>query len=345
MKKMVLGSCVAALIAGVAVADTVTSVNVVGYYNLEVGGSSNQVTYTLVSVPMTKMPADRGSIAGNTSNTIQVTGAGWGDEQFAVSGLFPTHFVEITSGAFEGRDFYIDSNTENELTLVAADDDLGTGDNPAAGSTYKIVPVTTLSDVFGEPGGEIKLKPGSGPALADGIYFLQDGWQGPAYYRNSGAPVLPLNHWVLGSDIVDNMPIHRDDGIMVKTLVGSEGATLTVAGEVSGSMQSIVIDSGYTLQGGMVAVDTLIKDAGLLAPEGPLQGGTGPALADGIYYYDNGWQGPVYYRNGGAPVLPINHWVDGSDNVDDTFILEAGKAYMFKVAAPGGWDRDTPVAQ
>lgn len=347
MKRMILGSCVAALIAGIAVADTVTSVNVVGYYNLTAGGDPSELTYTLLAVPMTRMPVDRGLVTANTDISVTVSGAGWTASQFAPPADWQsgneaqeeTFAIEITSGAFEGRYYYIADNTADTLTLAASDADLGTGSNPLAGAAYKIVPAIRVQDVFGVPGGTIALQGGASAAAGDNILlWIGNNWSAPIFYKNGGLG-LKL-HWLQGTTAVDDMPLDRDDGMMVKRLAGNGDATLTVAGEVSGNLQSVVIDSGYTLQNGMVAVDTAIGDSGL---ESVIQGGASAAAADTILAWvpeTGNWSAPVFYKNAG---LGGTGWRQGTTDVSSTFILKAGQSYLFKVQTPVDWTRVSPI--
>jgi hypothetical protein len=344
MKKMVLGSCMAALVAGVAVADTVTSVNVVGYYNLTVAGDASAAVYTLLSVPMVRMPVDRGTISGNTDQAVTVSGAGWTASEFAPPADWQagneaqeeTYFVEVTSGAFEGRMFYIADNTTDTLTLAAAVADLS--DSDLIGATYKIVPSTRVQDILGAPGGEIALLGAASAASADNVLLWSaSGWSSAVYYKNAGLGLK--DHWMQGSTAVDDMPLGRDDGMMVKRQPGNGDAVLTVAGEVSGNLQAVVVDDGYTLQNGMVAVDTPIAESGL---DTVLTGGTSAANADNILEWvpGSGWSQAVYYKNGG---LGGTGWRQGSVDVGSTFILKAGQAYLFKVQTPLVWDRESPV--
>jgi len=351
MKKFTAAVCMMALLGSFAVADTVTSVNVVGVFNVTVAaGTENALTF--VGVPMTKLPVARGQVLSNTDSTITANGVTWAVNAFAPGGGAAaengtsTCYVEITSGLFEGRHFYIASNDANTLTL-AATTDLAIGD--LDGQKFKITPANRIRDIFGEPGSaDIKLLGGSGSADADLVRVwdnAQGKWSNPIFYQNAGR--TPANNWLQDGAIVADLVIDRDIGALVETKGGASRSDipLQVLGEVSGNDQKVVLEQGAALLGGMVAVDTPIKDAGLEPPV--LDGGAGSADSDTIFFWDaaNGkWSDPIFYQSEGR--TPANAWLQSGVNVDDTFILKAGQAYFFKFAAStdgNQWLRTSPL--
>ena len=113
----------ACVVVGNALADTVTSVNVVGYQKITISAERRQI----VAVPMHKLPSARGVVTDNTFTSITDDQAQWQPGQFAwgVAGQEATgqsfFYVEIDeeTSALDGRHFYVTNNTATELMLVA----------------------------------------------------------------------------------------------------------------------------------------------------------------------------------------------------------------------------------
>jgi hypothetical protein len=347
MKKLWVASAITAMFLGAqAYGDTVTSVNVVGYVNLTVYGGSND-TYTLIAAPMTKMPVAKGTISANTTTTITDGSAAWavntfaaGSTNLAVQPGASTYYIEVTSGTFEGRHFYIASNNGTTLTLAAAMADINDGD--LAGQTYKIIPANRIRDIFGEPGSPA-LKGGSSPNNADVIYVMNSGWDSPIYYRNSGLG-LPMNAWAQAGVDVSNLVVDRDEGMLVLRRSGGNDVALTVIGEVSSNTQAAVVVPGWSLIGGMSAVSVPIGQSSLT---NVMAGGSSAGNADILYEWaGGGWSSPVYYRNSGLGT-PINTWVQGGVDVAESFNIQAGKAYLIRRAGfiNKQWLRESPLAQ
>ncbi len=358
MKKRWLATVfTAAFLVGQAYGTSVTSVNVVGYMNLSVAeGGASAPSYTFMSIPMTRTPAARGTITANTATTITDDSADWAAGSFSAGD--ETHYVEIVDGAtHNGRYFYITSHTEDTLTF-ADPGDLEAGD--LDGLRYKIVPATRVKDVFGSPGNAL-LKTGSTAANADTVAIWNGtGWNAPIYYyinpqqgQFGGIFDSPNHdHWVQGTQIADNYVIDRDAGFVVKRSAGESGVDLVAVGEVSGNDQAITLATGYELVGGMSAVDEVISLSNL---KDVLQSGSTAANADTITAWTGtGWGPPVYYyinpqqgQFGGIFDSPNHdHWVQGTSIVDDTFKIEAGRAYMIKKLSPTDvWVRNSPLAE
>jgi hypothetical protein len=357
MKKLWVAAITMAMFLGIQAYGEVQSVNVVGVMTLEVpAGESDTISF--LSVPMTKLPVARGTIAGNGDDTITADNVTWAENIFAVGGDaggandeagVSTYYVEITSGLFEGRHFYIAGNDSDTLTLAAEMGDVAPGE--LAGAGYKIISANRIRDIFGEPGtDDVKVLGAASSADADQIRVwdtVAGTWSSPIFYKDSGRGDVDL---YVGVEDADNYVIDRDLGVLVRTKGVPDRTPIvwSVTGEVSGNQQAIVIESGAALLGGMVAVDTPIKDAGLNPPV--LKGGSSSAEADTIFYWDAdrpgspGWSAPVFYKDSGRGDVDV--WVSGGEIVDDTFILKAGKAYFFRVGPDSDgnlWSRTSPL--
>ncbi len=344
-KAAAIAICATVAMATSLLADTVTSVNVVGYYNITIAGDAVDAKYSLISVPMTKLPLTRGLVSGNTALTITDGTAAWGVDDLAVGGGFSTepgvstYVIEITSGAFEGRHFYIASNTSDTITLAADPGDVS--DSDLVGAGYKIVSALRIRDIFGEPP-NVVLQGGSSSANADSIQFLDpSGWSSPIFYRDAGLGGVK-DHWVQDGVDADNAVVDRDEGLIVYRLGGGSNVTVSVAGEVSGNVQAVPVVPGFSLVNGMSAAGEAIGDTTLT---NALQAGSSTANADTIQSWTgSGWSSPVFYRDSGLGGVKF-HWVQDGADVDNTFILEPGNAYIVikQGASTQVWDRQSPL--
>jgi len=346
MNKLWLGAVLAATAMTVqAFADTVTSVNVVGYVNLTVYGGVAD-TYTLIAAPMTKVPVARGTISGNTTNTITDSSAAWavntfaaGTTNLAVQPGASTYYVEVTSGTFEGRHFYIASNSGNVLTLAAAMGDINVGN--LVGATYKVIPANRVRDIFGEPGSPA-LTSGSSASTADTVRIMNSAGWGSAIFYRTGSLFPPNNTWVRDNVDVSNLVVDRDIGLLVLRRAGRSTLELTVVGEVSANTQSSVVVPGFSLVGGMSAVSVPIGQSGLT---NVLKTGNSATTADTIRSWTGaGWSSPVFYRVGSL-FPPNNTWVRDNVDVSSTFMIEPGVAYLINKSGvqSGVWERSSPL--
>jgi hypothetical protein len=336
MKK--LSVALVALVAmalGAYAADTVTSVNVVGVYDVGIAaGGASDASYSFVSLPMTKLPVARGTVSANTATTITDSNASWGNNVFAVGGSAAnepgnsTYYVEVTSGTFEGRYFILSGNDATSLTF-ADPGDLTAGD--LNGEGYKVIPMTRIRDVFGEPSGQVSLKSGTSANNADNVQLWAGTQWGGAIYHHTAGYYLQA-----GGGIVDDAVIMRDEGMLVKRSAGESATSVTVMGEVSANDQAIVMDQGYNLIGGMSAVDEVMNNTGL---ESVLTAGTSANNSDTVQSWGGAaWDGAVYRHTGG-------YWLQaGGGVVGDTYSIDAGSAYLFKVDGPKTWVRQSPLS-
>jgi hypothetical protein len=340
-------------VVGSAVADTVTSVNVVGVFNIEVPANTRQIT----AIPMHKLPAVRGVITANDTTTITDANASWNADQFAwgVAGQEATgssyFYVEVTGpedAALLGRHFYIDSNTATKLTIRNGISD------PVpdlTGASYKIVAANRVRDIFGEPGAPI-LQGGVGPgdSNADNIRLWDadaDGWDQLVYYNNNAADTLRNGHWIKSGQLADNEFVDRDESFLVTRNADSK-ATITALGEVSANAQTVVVAAGSrAFLGGMVAVDMPIGQSGLKDADG-FAGGVGPGDAAALKLRKwnaaaDGWDSAVYFNSNAADTLRNGHWIKDGQVVDDTLVLSAGEGYLLTSPGTLEWTRPSPL--
>lgn len=328
-------------------AEEVPSLNVIGFMELPISGGAAD-TYTLLAVPMTKVPAARGTITSNTTNSIVDSGASWTNSQWhaGIEGRETygetTYFIEVisTNSGFEGRHFYISDNVGNTLALASPI----AGGVDLAGESYKIVAANRVRDIFGNPeDGTVRLMGAASATDADTVLLWDedDGWNTTVYFKSSG--LGQTNVWMIGSTPSADVPIDRDEGFFVKRFAGGSATNLVVSGEVSGNPQAVVMEPGsigYTLVGGMVASDSVLSNTTL---QTILKGAASPDDADNILYWDEAttnWSTPIYFKNSGLG--QTNVWMQASTPVGD-YVLRAGKGYFFKVSTNNTWFRESPL--
>lgn len=340
---LVATACVAG--SGMAQSTNVNSVNVVGYFKLDIAGASRQI----MAVPMTKIPEVRGVVSANSATTITVNETlTVGAYNWCANSNYYFFEVSQSNSPFVGRHFYITNNSASLLTIKdGLPTDINAGDLVNCG--YKIVAANRIRDIFGAPGSPI-LAGGSnvGDVNADLVALWNTGgtggWDDPIYYNNSSSTSLG-NHWVKGSTVVDNAPIDRDEGFLV-TRRGA-ATNLTVAGEVSGNGQKVTAGVGQRIfAGGMTVVDTTFATSGLTNSVG-FQGGAnvGDTNATLITMWlpagSGGWDDPVYFNNSSSTSLG-GKFVKGS-TVVNTNVIKAGTGYLIKNPNGIQWLRVSPL--
>lgn len=166
MKTTALRSCTLAL--GLALSGSIATkvqaadafTDPVGYYTLEIAGSSDNV----MSLPMVRDAVFAGTVGGNVGaagfDALAGTNApGWQVDQFKyTAGSQPlNYYVEFTSGALKGLYYRITTNTANAVTLdtegdLALNAPHAIAGNPAGsltvGDSFKIRPYWRIKDVF-----------------------------------------------------------------------------------------------------------------------------------------------------------------------------------------------------
>jgi hypothetical protein len=241
-----------------------------------------------------------------------------------------TFFVEITSSnvPLAGRHFYIKNNSSDTLTVL---DNLGPV--TLTGYSYKIVPANRIRDVFGETNSP-SLTGGTSAGTGDNILFWNSasGWELATWFRTA------TKNWMQNGIIVNDRVIDRDDGILVKRIAGGSATNLTVAGEVSGNLQTIVLDgTSYSMVGGMSVVDVPIGQSGLT---NAVAGGTSAGTADNVFFWNptSGWSLAIWYRNS------TQKWMQNGIDVSTSFIIRAGQGYLiYKRGAGDEWPRNSPL--
>jgi uncharacterized protein (TIGR02597 family) len=297
-----LGALALGLAAASVFAQTTAYSPPIGGLVMSVAAGTPSAPFTTsFSVPLQDIPAASGVTTGKISSvaatSLTVTGAGWTSGALTLPG-FP-YAVRLQSGQAAGLTLTVASNTADTLTVNGVD---LTALNVAAGDRFTLIPVDTLSTLFGSS----TLLGGATAADAD-IVTLSSTSQLSYYYNTT------LGRWVRTSGPTTDRgstPIPPDT--MVSITRKSDALSLVFLGQVPTSRTMIsVANSGstYTNTGFPISV-TL----GALALQSRISGwvsAPSAASADllGInsggawtYYFHNGtnWQrtsGPATNRD------------------------------------------------
>ena len=291
-------------------------------------------------MPFRKFAVHEGIVSSNTAIQLTDDAAAWSIGQFApgMSGQEATgassFYVEIRSDAhpFTGKRFAVTTNSATELQ-VAGGAQAGLTNDALAGTVYAIVAEQRVRDIMGEPDAPL-IEGGSDVLSADNVLF----WSGSSweriYCKTSGNPPYLVDHWLLGSTIVDDKIIERDGAFFVRRRATSN-LVLHVAGEVPLTAQWIDLHTGYNLVGGGWNAPVTIADTSLT---NVISGGTNQDNADTILEWGgSSWLAPVYYKTSGNPPFLVGHWVRGATSVDTTFTLQPRQGYIIRSSTNTVW--------
>jgi len=131
---------------------------------------------TALSIPLDKEITYIGKVSAVTSTTLSDSSANF-------SNLANTHCVRMTSGNARGRVLKITDSTATTLTVstgtgqwnLPVDNSSSNAANVAVDDTFQILPMWTVSELFGSSSADCILRTSSNPNSADQITFYIDG--------------------------------------------------------------------------------------------------------------------------------------------------------------------------
>lgn len=179
LPRFLLAAAAIALVSPGAMAQNATTTPV-GVVNVQLDANQR----TAISLPLEKPAVAFGNVTAVTPTTI-----------VAASGNFTSfsnsHFLRVTSGNATGRMFRITSNDATTFTLntgsttwnLPVDSSSANTVDIKAGDRFEIVPMWTLSEVFGGNGTTTVLRAATNPNSADIITVYVDGAQ-QAFFNN-----------------------------------------------------------------------------------------------------------------------------------------------------------------
>ena len=178
---------VLASMISIAGAQSTVSTPIVGFSKVTVPAGTRAVVPGFVKASVVSAV---GAVSGQSIAASGISANAFRPTQFSTGAPnFPTHYVEITSGAYEGYSFDIDSNTATSVTVSGLPSVLnGTSVN------YVIRPHLTIGDIdyAGLPDGQVVVNIYNNPNSPATTYLYDSGGN---WYDGSGS--FLMNHAVI----------------------------------------------------------------------------------------------------------------------------------------------------
>ena len=256
-----------------------------------------------VSLPLNNFADCTAAVSGVTPTTISTTNAGWTTNAFGPFSSKP-HVIRFLSGAYQGRQFAIASNTSDTLTLTTDGVDLTAPS--ALGNQYSIFPVSTLQSLFGATAPSLKRSVDS--TQADNILVRDSsGW---VTYYNDGTQWLHE-----GGATIDNATALLPEAGFLFVRRGNTAYDFSATGAVPLTKLVTELPADKTLFfANRFPVSTTLMDLGLAQSAG-WNAGSNAGSADNVlirgsfgwltYYFDGtNWRraGPGSVDNATIPV-------------------------------------------
>ncbi len=312
----------AAILSGVASAQTTATTTPVGFVTVTIPAAVNSTTPSnaAISVPLYGTAAFQGTIASvDSSNAFSLSGAAFTASQYSSS--TSPYFVRIMSGTSVGRFFLISANTATQLTVNTSGADLTT--LLSVGDSAQIVPANTLGSLFGStaPG----FLTAASAIGADNVYL----WNGTTWelYFNNGT------HWLKSGNLnpnLDSTIIYPDEGIFISRHDTSGPLTITLMGTVpSTTEQSELAGAGSSFLPNRFPLDTQLVNLGLQNSPN-WKAGASASQADNVYVWNTAnstWE--VYFYTGA-------HWQKSGNlnpNLDATVISAGTSVFVTRSSA------------
>jgi uncharacterized protein (TIGR02597 family) len=292
-----------------ASAQTVTS-DPVGFETVTVG--SGRVG--ALSLPLDNLPVFSGAVTSRTSSTLMTTGAGFGSLSTAAA----PYLVRFRSGTATGRHFLVTANDSQTLTVNNGGTDLTT--IVAAGDTYSVHPIQTLSSFFGQAADPNKpaINRNGDSNVADNI--LLRGSFGYLTYYNDGA------NWLLvggGSTPQNDVQLLPDKGFLFVRRPGT-AISISVVGAVpiTNTLRTDLLANKITIFPNRFPVGTTLAGLGLNGA-GAWTRNDDASLADNILIRGTfGWS--TYYLNTAGTWLLVG----GGATPQDTTAIPVGASVL-----------------
>ena len=302
----------------------------VGFTTVSCLGNSD----TFVSIPFTRPSEYVGAIASVGANTITVSGTPWTVNQFVyAAGTQPKRYYVLIGPAAnpkEGHTYFINSNTNNQLTVDTTQDNL-TG-IPSNGTVQLLViPYWTPATLFPASDANVSFTPTTSSAsyktqLLIPNYAAAGINQGysPIYFFSNNVDGTTNNvGWrVVGNNITDHGddPLLPDGYMVVRHQNGAPTLPLVSVGAVLTKKVAVpLVTSASQKQDNSVSmirpVDVALTDTGLTPADGSFVatppvitiGNRFPRIKDQLLLFDNTQVGfnktpsAIYYYSAGSP--------------------------------------------
>lgn len=293
-------------------AQNVSFSEIVGYTTTVVkgtGSTGSSQYFSFVPIQLQKERVFQGT-ASASSNSVSLSGANLTSGALN-AGIYPTHYLLITSGANAGLASDISFNTATAVTTV---DDLSAPIN--AGASVAVIPHIKVTDVLGVSGSQ-KIAGGSTASAADNIYLVgSDGNFRTFYYKTGVGAGLKTSSNADATGLV----VYPGESILIGRKVTSDTADIVQFGLVPNSDLKSVLTQGYSTAASGAPVPLKLSDLTSV-----VAGASTASTADNVFVIDptNGQLRAFYYKTGvGAGwKTTANANVDVNTDLADGFVF------------------------
>lgn len=278
------------------------------------------------AISLAKPVAHAGTIdsqVNGTTSTIVDDSATWATAALDAGARYPTHYIEIVSGAAQGLTFdIVSSNADNKSIVVDAD--LTTFDLTDA--SYRIRQHWTLGGLFGDQN-PVGIKRGN-VTTAD----LVSVWTGSGFTSFYHRQSQTQNGWRTSDSISQDEAlavIYPDQGIFFKRMDNTP-LNVTYVGDVRADLFSISIDQGFNLVSAFSAKDVTLGDSTLYTGSSATGLKAGNATtADTVSIWDGSSFKSYYVR---STVNGVQGWRSTTDVSNDasSVVIPAGASIIIR---------------
>lgn len=322
----------AAILSGVASAQTTATTNPVGFITITVNGTGGTQAnaITLAGLGLTQPVLFQGASTSIGANSITDTAATWTDNQFNGNGN--ACYVEIASGANAGVLLDVASTTAATQTITTVQPiPAGT----SAGDSFIIRQHWTIGSVFGTTN-QAGLSGGTSTSADEILLYASTGYQ-IYYYQTSG---LGGTGWrLVGDQSTDasGTVIYPEEGMIIKRLQAAP-ANIVLMGAVKTGQTSVAIVPGLNFIGNIYASAMTLSDSNLYTGSSTtgIAGGTSTS-ADEILIWNasvNGYD-IYYYQTSGLGGTGWRKVGDQSNDASGASIPVGTSVIVKRLAATG----------
>ena len=308
------------LCAMVSHAQSVSSTPV-GYVTQTISaGTGTGRVFTPISLPLyepASVTSASGSISSVSATGVTVSSAGFGD----LSDSATPYALRVTSGASEGANLLISSNTTDTLTFDFSLSSVASTSGITAGDTYEIVSVDTLSSLFGGPSDGVIFSAAT-QADADIVFVFSNGaWL--AHYHNG-------SNWIRKSGrstiISNDLPLTPDRAVLLSR-ISDQSTSYVLTGTLPSTDSVLKLNaSGFSFLANNTPTPITLANLALQNANGFVNGLSG----DAIYLYSGGsW---LKYNHDGT------NWIRKSGRstlISNDVEIPAGSGFLFSKASAG----------
>ncbi len=235
---------------------------------------------TMFSLPLDNVPVGRATVQAVATSTLTVVNAG----NWAATGS--PYALRLLSGNGAGRTWQITAQNGNALGLATAGVDLT--QFVAVGDRYEVLPVDTVTGLFGTTNG--LLAPGVGPTLADNL-LVWNGTTWLTYYFNG-------TNWKQSGSLLlqNNLVMPVGGGLSVTRRVASAEKFEVIGRVPEVGLNQFTTPGAYTFLSAAYPLPVTLSASGFASASGWLAG-PGPTVSDNLLVW-NGTTWLTFYYTG-----------------------------------------------